>query len=116
LKLGYLFLIRGLILLAAAALLVPLTGFIWHLVGLTGLVSLLRWIRLILLCHSSSPGYQRALLTARATSTDRHSTGRTVAGLPSPCTRRTTGKYSDFLFKQKSKALGEFSAPRVKRK
>ena len=67
LKLGYLFLIRGLILLAAAAgLLRPLAGFIRHLVGLAGLVALLRWIRLILLCHFSSPGYQRRLLPARA--------------------------------------------------
>jgi hypothetical protein len=57
--LGYLFLVRGLILLPAAALLIPLTGFVRHLVGLTGLVSLLRWIRLILLCHSNSPDYQR---------------------------------------------------------
>jgi hypothetical protein len=50
-----LFLIGGLILLAAAALLGPLAGFVRHLVGLTGLISLLRWIRLILLCHNIAP-------------------------------------------------------------
>jgi hypothetical protein len=50
-----LFLIRGLILLAAAALLVSLTWFVWHRVRLAGLVTLLRWVRLILLCHVSSP-------------------------------------------------------------
>jgi hypothetical protein len=51
-----LFLIGGLILLAAAAgLLGSLAGFVRHLVGLAGLVSLLRWIRLILLCHNVAP-------------------------------------------------------------
>jgi hypothetical protein len=58
---GRLFLIRGLILLAATALLVPLTGLIRHRIGLAGLVALLRLIRLILLCHVSSPDYQRRL-------------------------------------------------------
>jgi hypothetical protein len=38
-----------------------LTWFVWHLIRLAGLVTLLRWIRLILLCHMSSPDYQRAL-------------------------------------------------------
>ena len=46
-----LFLVGRLILLAAAAVLGPLTGFVRHLVGLAGLVALLRWIRLSLLCH-----------------------------------------------------------------
>jgi hypothetical protein len=46
-----LFLVGGLILLAASALLCPLAGFVRHRVGLAGLVALLRWIRLILLCH-----------------------------------------------------------------
>ena len=65
-EVGGLLLIRGLILLAAGALLSPLAGFVRHRVGLAGLVALLRWIRLILLCHVSSPDHQRALLVARA--------------------------------------------------
>src|SRR5258708_6187262 len=69
---GDLFLVGGLILLAAAALLCSLAGLIRHRVRLAGLVALLRWIRLILLCHSSSP-LRQAL--HRAMSADRHSTG-----------------------------------------
>ena len=76
-----LFLIRGLILLAAAALLVSLTWFVWHLVRLAGLVTLLRWVRLILLCHVSSPDHQRALLHARATSADRHLDWQAIGGV-----------------------------------
>jgi hypothetical protein len=50
-----LFLIRGLILLATRALLVPLTWFVRHLIGLAGLVALLRLVRFILLFHNRSP-------------------------------------------------------------
>jgi hypothetical protein len=115
LKLGYLFLIRGLILLAAAALLVPLTWFVRHRVGLTGLVPLLRLIRLILLCHVSSPDYQRRFFLHVQRLLIANRTGKTIAGLPSPCTSQTAGRYSNFLFPQKSKGLGGRTAPKLKR-
>jgi hypothetical protein len=96
--LRHLFLIRGLILLATAALLVSLTWFVWHLIRLAGLVTLLRWIRLILLCHVSSPDYQRALLRARATSADRHLDWHAIGGValnhPQPVPRRNQKAYA----------------------
>src|SRR5258705_11510447 len=58
--LDVLLLIRGLILLSARGLLGPLTRFVRHLIGLAGLVALLRRIRLILLCHNSSPDCRRS--------------------------------------------------------
>jgi hypothetical protein len=84
--LGDLFLIRGLILMAATALLIPLTGLVRHLIGLAGLVALLRLIRLILLCHVSSPDYQRRFLLRVQRLLIDHWTSRAMAGLPSPCT------------------------------
>jgi hypothetical protein len=44
-------LVRGLIVLIGAALLGRLAGFVWHRIGLAGLVALLWLIRLVLLCH-----------------------------------------------------------------
>jgi hypothetical protein len=70
LGLDVLFLIRGLILLSARGLLGPLTRFVRHLIGLAGLVALLRRIRLILLCHNSSPDCRRSWCSAA--SADRH--------------------------------------------
>jgi hypothetical protein len=54
----WLFLIRGLIVLVAAALLGGLAGFVRHLVGLAGFIALLL-IRLGLLCHDAAPDISR---------------------------------------------------------
>jgi len=54
---GCLFFVGGLIVLAT--LLRRLTGFVGHRIGLTGFISLLRLIRLILLCHGNAPDISR---------------------------------------------------------
>jgi hypothetical protein len=56
---AYLFLIRGLIVLIAAALLGCLAGLVLHRIGLAGLIPLLRLIRLVLLCHGAAPDISR---------------------------------------------------------
>jgi hypothetical protein len=62
-----LFLIGGLILLPAGAGLLSLPRLILHR-GLTRLFVLLRWVRLVLLCHKSFLlTYQQAPLRARTT-------------------------------------------------
>jgi UPF0716 family protein affecting phage T7 exclusion len=105
LKLGYLFLIRGLILLAAAALLlIPLTGFVRHLVGLAGLVTLLRWIRLILLCHVSSPGYQRRFFLRVQRLLIDIGLARRRPGCPRLAQADTAQKHSNSLPQRKQKA------------
>jgi hypothetical protein len=105
LRLSGLFLIRGLILLAAAALLVSLTWFVWHLVRLAGLVTLLRWVRLILLCHVSSPDHQRALLRARATSADRHLDWQAIGGVAPNHPAATAPKRGEFRRTHKPRSL-----------
>jgi hypothetical protein len=55
-----LLLVAGLnVLLAAATLLRLLARLAGRWIWLTGLVALLRWIRLILLCHITSPSISR---------------------------------------------------------
>jgi hypothetical protein len=58
---GRLFLIGGLVVLSAAALLRGLAGLVRHLVGLAGLVALLLLIRLVLLSHGIAPGISRRI-------------------------------------------------------
>jgi hypothetical protein len=48
-------------------------------------------IRLILLCHVSSPDYQRRFFMRVQRLLMDHWTDRTAAGLPSPCTPGTAG-------------------------
>ena len=67
-----LFLVAGLLagMLAAATLLGGLAGFARHWVGLSGFVSRLGLVGLVLLCHRTSP-CQQALHRARTTGADR---------------------------------------------
>jgi hypothetical protein len=54
-----LFLVCGLIVLVAAALLRGLAGLVRHGVGLAGLFALLLLIRRVLLCHGAAPDISR---------------------------------------------------------
>jgi hypothetical protein len=101
-----LFLIRGLILLAAAALLVSLTWFVWHRVRLAGLVTLLRLVRLIRLCHVSSPDPSAGASSCAATSADRHLDWlRLWRGCPESPGQRQHQNIGEFRSTQKSNSL-----------